>query len=72
MSSASNRPQNLDHLKKLRIISMQSNRITKLEGLDNLENLEELYLSHNGIPVLEGIEKNVSDPQVFGTLPLLV
>lgn len=38
----------------------QSNRITKIEGLQNLVNLRELYLSHNGIEVIEGLENNVS------------
>lgn len=38
----------------------QSNRITKLEGLQNLISLKELYLSHNGIEVIEGLENNVS------------
>ena len=37
----------------------QSNRITKLEGLDSLESLEELYISHNGITTIEGLEKVV-------------
>lgn len=30
-----------------------------MEGLEGLENLEELYLSHNGIEKIEGLEKNV-------------
>lgn len=38
----------------------QSNRITKMEGLQCLVNLKELYLSHNGIEVIEGLENNVS------------
>ena len=38
---------------------MQSNRVTRLEGLEELANLEELYLSHNGITRLEGLDKNV-------------
>lgn len=38
----------------------QSNRITKIEGLQSLVNLRELYLSHNGIEVIEGLENNVS------------
>ena len=46
-------------MKKLKILSIQSNRITKLEGLEGLENLEELYLSHNGIEKIEGLENNV-------------
>jgi len=41
---------------------MQSNRVTKLENLEELESLEEIYLSHNGIPKIEGFEKNVSLP----------
>ena len=49
-------------LRNLKILSIQSNRIVKLEGLDELENLEELYISHNGIKKLEGLDKNVSLP----------
>lgn len=45
---------------KLRVLSIQSNRLTKLEGLETLEALEELYLSHNGIQKLEGLDKNVN------------
>lgn len=41
---------------------MQSNRLTKIEGLQNLVNLRELYLSHNGIEVIEGLENNVRHP----------
>ncbi|KAJ7684909.1 hypothetical protein DFH06DRAFT_1118563 [Mycena polygramma] len=41
------------------ILSLQSNRITKLEGLEELDTLEELYLSHNGVQHLEGLEKNL-------------
>lgn len=58
---------------KLRILSIQSNRITKLEGLEGLANLEELYISHNGVQRLEGLEKNVSiiigPPQQSNTAP---
>jgi protein phosphatase 1 regulatory subunit 7 len=45
----------------LRILSIQSNRITRIEGLEELTGLEELYLSHNGIGKLEGLESNVGD-----------
>lgn len=38
---------------------MPSNRLTKIEGLEELRNLEELYLSHNAIEKLEGLENNV-------------
>ena len=51
--------QNLSALVKLKILSIQSNRLTKLEGLEALSNLEEIYLSHNGIKRIEGLEKNV-------------
>lgn len=40
-------------LKHLRIVSVQSNRLTKIEGLASLaDTLEELYLSHNQIAEL--------------------
>ena len=42
------------------MLSIQSNRLTKLEGLDTLKALEELYLSHNGIQKLEGLDNNLS------------
>ena len=35
------------------------NRITKMEGLETLVALEELYLSHNGLTEIGGLEKNV-------------
>lgn len=38
-----------------RILSLQANRLTKIEGLDALVNLEELYLSENGIEHIEGL-----------------
>jgi protein phosphatase 1 regulatory subunit 7 len=52
--------KNLDTFKSLKILSLQSNRITKLEGLGGLTNLEEIYLSHNGLKKIEGLEHNVS------------
>jgi Leucine-rich repeat (LRR) protein len=52
--------KNLDTFKSLKILSLQSNRITKLEGLEGLTNLEEIYLSHNGLKKIEGLEHNVS------------
>lgn len=54
------RRQNLDKLTKLKILSLQSNRITKIENLEKLQSLEELYLSHNGVERIEGLEYNVS------------
>ncbi|KAJ5244374.1 hypothetical protein N7489_004470 [Penicillium chrysogenum] len=50
--------QNLDNLSNLRIISIQSNRLTKITGLSALPKLEELYLSHNAITELAGLESN--------------
>lgn len=50
--------QGIDKLQKLRVLSIQSNRITKLENLEALENLEELYISHNGLTKIEGLESN--------------
>lgn len=52
--------QNLNAFANLKILSIQSNRITKMEGLEELKNLEELYLSHNGLTKIEGLENNVS------------
>jgi len=43
----------------LKILALQSNRITTLEGLEGLESLEDLHLSHNGIRRIEGLERNV-------------
>ena len=54
------RPQNLDALSNLRIISIQSNRLTSITGVSSLPNLEELYLSHNAITDLSGLESNTT------------
>ena len=54
-----NRSQNLNGLRRLKILALQSNRIRKVENLEALENLEELYLSHNGVERLENLEHNV-------------
>lgn len=42
------------------LLHFQNNRLTKIEGLQSLVNLRELYLSHNGIEAIEGLENNVS------------
>jgi hypothetical protein len=47
-------------LKKLKILSIQSNRLTVIEGLEGLESLEEVYFSHNGIEKIQGLDHNVS------------
>jgi Leucine-rich repeat (LRR) protein len=52
--------QNLGAFSSLKILSLQSNRITKMEGFEGLLNLEELYLSHNGLKKIGGLEKNAS------------
>lgn len=50
---------------------MPSNRLTKIEGLEQLRNLEELYLSHNAIEKLEGLENNVCSLQKRRTLSVI-
>lgn len=47
-------------LKNLKSLSIQSNRLTKIEGLEELHNLEEIYMSHNAIEKIEGFENNAS------------
>ncbi|KAJ1341956.1 hypothetical protein BSLG_003456 [Batrachochytrium salamandrivorans] len=55
--------ENLDRLTCLTNLELganriRSNRLTKIEGLEGLRNLEELYLSHNAIERIEGLEHN--------------
>ena len=52
--------QGLDKLHKLKLLSIQSNRLAKIEGLETLVNLEELYISHNGIKKMEGLDTLVN------------
>lgn len=40
--------------------NVQSNRLLKIEGLEKLQKLEELYISHNGLEAIEGLQCNVS------------
>jgi protein phosphatase 1 regulatory subunit 7 len=44
------------YLPNLSILSIQSNRITKIENLENLLNLTELYLSDNGLTKIQGLD----------------
>lgn len=37
-------------------VNHQSNRLTRISGIRALVNLEELYLSHNGIAVVEDVD----------------
>ncbi|KAK0500554.1 L domain-like protein [Armillaria luteobubalina] len=53
-------PGVLTPLTSLRILSLQSNRLTRITGMEGLVNLQELYLSHNGIEKLEGLQDNVN------------
>ena len=41
------------------LILLQSNRLTVMEGLEQLVNLEEVYLSHNGIREVQGLDNLV-------------
>eukprot|EP00246_Nothoceros_aenigmaticus_P000722 TRINITY_DN10950_c0_g1_i1.p1 TRINITY_DN10950_c0_g1~~TRINITY_DN10950_c0_g1_i1.p1 ORF type:complete len:330 (+),score=69.67 TRINITY_DN10950_c0_g1_i1:247-1236(+) len=49
------RDVNLCGLTGLLKISLQSNRLTTIRGFEECHALEELYLSHNGISVMEGL-----------------
>ena len=50
--------EGIAHLSRLRVLSMQSNRVVSLVAPRPLEmpNLEELYLSHNGVERIEGLQ----------------
>jgi protein phosphatase 1 regulatory subunit 7 len=43
-------------MQTLEILSLQSNRLTKIENLNHMINLTELYLSENGLKKIEGLE----------------
>ena len=51
--------QNISHLENLKIVSIQSNRLTRISGLESLVNLEELYLAHNLLTEISGLDHNV-------------
>lgn len=51
-------PQEISHLKNLKILSIQSNRLTQISGLSDLPNLEELYISHNALNAISGLQNN--------------
>lgn len=63
--------QGLESLTNLRVLSLQSNRITKLENLSHLIHLEELYISHNGLTSMQGVEKLVRVLILFWYLAIL-
>lgn len=43
----------------LECLSLQANRLTKIENLDRLTKLTELYLSENGIELIENLNENL-------------
>jgi protein phosphatase 1 regulatory subunit 7 len=45
-------------LTNLKILSIQSNRLTSITGLTRLTSLEELHISHNALTDLSGLEAN--------------
>ena len=51
--------KNFSNLKNLKILSIQSNRLESLDGVAPLENLEELYVSHNLLKKMEGLDYNL-------------
>lgn len=55
----------MDSFSSLRVLSIQSNRLTRLENLDALVGLEELYLSHNGLTSLDGLPKTLKKLRVL-------
>jgi Leucine-rich repeat (LRR) protein len=48
--------QNISSLSSLRILSLQSNRISTISSLSSLSSLEELYISHNALASISGLE----------------
>jgi protein phosphatase 1 regulatory subunit 7 len=50
--------QNISTLSNLKILSIQSNRLTRISGLSDLATLEELYISDNLLTDLSGLESN--------------
>jgi len=50
--------KNMSSLLNLKILSIQSNRLTRISGLSDLSNLEELYISHNALPEISGLHSN--------------
>ena len=52
--------QNLSSLSNLKILSIQSNRLSQISGLSSLANLEELYVSHNALKNISGLEGNLA------------
>jgi len=51
--------QNMSQLKNLKILSIQSNRLTQISGISELPNLEELYISHNALTEISNLDNNV-------------
>jgi protein phosphatase 1 regulatory subunit 7 len=51
--------QNVSTLSNLKILSIQSNRLSSITGLSSLGNLEELYISHNALTEISGLENNL-------------
>lgn len=52
--------QGLDTLQNLKILSIQSNRLTSITGLSSLPNLEELHISHNALTSTSGLQSNTN------------
>lgn len=50
--------KNVSSLLNLKILSIQSNRLTHISGLSDLSNLEELYISHNALTELSALDSN--------------
>ncbi|KAI3660947.1 hypothetical protein MP638_004723 [Amoeboaphelidium occidentale] len=46
----------LQNFKRLKVLELGANRLSRIEGLENLQELEELYLGKNKISKLEGLD----------------
>ena len=69
----------ISELGNIKILSLQDNDISKIEGLENMTNLEELNLSDNEITSIEGLENltkleilNLQNNQITDILPVSV
>lgn len=47
-------------MQNLKILSIQSNRLSRISGLEDLPSLEELYISHNALSEISGLDQNHS------------
>ena len=44
----------------MKILSIQSNRLPRITGLSDLPNLEEVYISHNALTEISGLDSSLN------------